>query len=661
MSIVKRPNRLASETSPYLLQHAHNPVAWYPWGDEAFAKARSEGKPLFLSIGYSSCHWCHVMERESFEDEATAALLNGGFVAVKVDREERPDVDDVYMSAVQAMGTRGGWPLSAFLLPDARPFFGGTYFPPADSGGRLGFPTVLSRILASWRDQRPQLEAGAARFAEALAAEGSVAERLGRRTLGPELFENLTAALHGAFDSRHAGFGGAPKFPPHMSLDWLLRRAERSRLRAEVDEAGEMAEATLEAMALGGIHDHLGGGFHRYSTDERWLLPHFEKMLTDNALLLGLYARAFARSGRTLFRRTARGVADYLLAEMRGPEGAFYAGTDADTEGEEGASFVWTADEVRRLLGRDADFFAEAYGIRPEGNFREEATGQATGGNVLHLRREPSPDDEARLSPLRAALKKARDGRPAPGLDDKRVAGWNALAISGLATAGQCLGEPRYLDAARKAAWFLLETCRGRDGRLLRSWKNGRGKIASFLEDEAFLAHALLDLAEATEGTEGTEAKRWRSEARRAVDGIRARFRVAGGAGFAFSGEGNEELLFRPRDLFDKAIPSSSASAVRALVRIAAAEGDLALAAEARRALEEVSGVMERVPHGTETWHLALDDLLDLEGRPSSVLPPPSRPAEGFDEGGCEGGVCEPQRPRLPEAAKPPKLPPETR
>ncbi|HQR45593.1 MAG TPA: thioredoxin domain-containing protein, partial [Thermoanaerobaculia bacterium] len=435
-------NRLIRETSPYLRQHAGNPVDWYPWGDEAFGKARREGKPVFLSIGYSSCHWCHVMERESFEDEEIARVLNDGFVAVKVDREERPDVDDVYMTAVQLTSGRGGWPLSAFLLPDGRPFFAGTYFPPDDRFGRPGFRTLLLRIGEAWRTRRTEVEETAGRLAEAIAGSQDLAPARGPAP-PPELTPALlTAALAAAFDRRRGGFGGAPKFPPHLALEWLLRRG----LEGDAEALG-MAVRTFEAMAHGGIRDHLGGGFHRYATDAEWLLPHFEKMLTDNAQLLGLYARAGAATGDPGFASVARATGDYLLREMRGPEGGFYAATDADSDGEEGKYFVWDAGEIRGLLGEsDGTFFCEWYGVRPEGNFHDEASGRPTGLNVLHLSRRIPAEAEARLAPLRAALLAARARRVPPSLDDKRVAGWNALAVSGLAVAGRALGAPRYLD-----------------------------------------------------------------------------------------------------------------------------------------------------------------------------------------------------------------------
>jgi hypothetical protein len=603
MSDHTRPaNRLEKETSPYLRQHAHNPVDWYPWGPEAFEKARREDRPLFLSIGYSACHWCHVMERESFENEEIAALLNAEWVAVKVDREERPDVDDVYMSAVQTMVGRGGWPLSAFLFPDGRPFFGGTYFPPDDRRGRAGFRTILEKLGEAWRERREELSKGADEIVAAVEHANRIAERAGREPLGPATGDVLTATLKRTFDARHGGFGGAPKFPPHLALEWLLLKG------AEGDSvARSIALKTLDAMALGGIHDHLAGGFHRYSTDERWLLPHFEKMLTDNAQLLALYARAFVLTGRDLYWRTARGIGDWLLAEMRGEEGGFYAATDADSEGEEGKYFVWSEDEVRETAGDDAALFASAYQVRPGGNFHDESTGRAKGLNVLHLDAEPASEEERRLAPVRARLLERRRLRVPPGTDDKRVAGWNALAVSGLAVASSILGEPRYLEAARACTGFLLAWMRDAEGRLLRTWKDGDAKVLAFLEDEAYFALALLDLAEAE--PEEAEARRWAAEARRVVQGLRRRFARPGVPGFAFTGEGHERLVARTRDLFDKAIPSAPGAAARALARLARREKDPGLAAEALAAIEEVSGLMARTPHGTESWHLAWEEL----------------------------------------------------
>ena len=600
--LARAANRLEKESSPYLRQHAHNPVDWYPWGAEAFDRARREDKPLFLSIGYSACHWCHVMERESFENEETAAVLNAHYVSVKVDREERPDVDDVYMSAVQTMVGRGGWPLSAFLFPDGRPFFGGTYFPPDDRQGRAGFRTILEKLAEAWRERRDELAKGADEIVAQVEEANRIAERSGRETLSAATGNVLTETLKRTFDARHGGFGGAPKFPPHLALEWLLLKGAGGDSIAR-----SMALKTLDAMALGGIHDHLAGGFHRYSTDERWLLPHFEKMLTDNAQLLPLYARAFVLTGRDLYWRTARGIGDWLLSEMRGGEGGFFAATDADSEGEEGKYFVWSEPEVREIAGADAALFASAYRVRPEGNFHDESTRQATGLNVLHLDHEPTAEDEARLAPVRARLLDRRRRRVPPATDDKRIAGWNALTISGLAVASSILGEPRYLEAARECARFLLTQMRDGEGRLLRTWKGGEAKILAFLEDEAYLALALLDLADAEPDT--AEARHWATEARRVVSGLRRRFMRPGVPGFTFTGEGHEPLLVRTRDLFDKAIPSGPGAAARALARLGRREGDAALAAEALAAVEEVSGLMERMPHGTESWHLAWEEL----------------------------------------------------
>jgi uncharacterized protein YyaL (SSP411 family) len=604
-------NRLAGETSPYLLQHAHNPVDWWPWGDAAFAKARREGKPVFLSIGYSSCHWCHVMEKESFENASVADLLNEHFVSIKVDREERPDVDDVYMTAVQLTTGRGGWPLSAFLLPDGKPFFAGTYFPPEDRHGRAGFRTLLLRIAQAWGNERAALEESARRIADEVARAADPAAGRSAQPPGREALLLPGAALARAFDAQHGGFGVAPKFPPHLALEWLLSRGASGDAAALAHAIG-----TLDGMALGGIRDHLGGGFHRYSTDAEWLLPHFEKMLTDNAQLLGVYARAFAVTGDPLYAEVARETGDYLLRDMRGTEGGFYAATDADSEGEEGKYFCWDPSQIREVLGTgdDAKDFCEWYEVREGGNFAEEATGHRTGASVLHLSKKisSSPGAEARLAPLRRKLLDARAKRIPPALDDKRVAGWNALAVSGFAVAARALGEPRYLDAARVGARFLLEVCRLPEGILARTWKDGEAKIPAFLEDEAFLALALLDLADA----EGPGAAGiWHEEAKAAVASLRGRFRKTGGPGFTFSGEGNEELLSKGRDLFDKAVPSASGAATRALARLALVTGDAALAREARDAVDEVGWLMERSPHGMESWFFALEALLEFEDR----------------------------------------------
>jgi hypothetical protein len=583
-------------------------VDWYPWGADAFDKARREGKPVFLSIGYSSCHWCHVMERESFENAAVADLLNEHFVSIKVDREERPDVDDVYMTAVQLTTGRGGWPLSAFLLPDGKPFFAGTYFPPEDRHGRAGFKTLLLRIAQAWGNDRAALEDSARQISEEVARAADPAGRGPLETLSRDALLLPGAALARAFDPRHGGFGGAPKFPPHLALEWLLARGAGGDAAALAHAIG-----TLDGMAMGGIRDHLGGGFHRYSTDAEWLLPHFEKMLTDNAQLLGVYAVAFSVTGDALYAEVARETGDYLLREMRGTEGGFYAATDADSEGEEGRYFCWDPGEIREILGKErGEDFCEWYGVREGGNFAEEATGHRTGASVLHLSKKIPSSSESRLAPLRAALLAARAKRVPPALDDKRVAGWNALAVSGFAVAARALNEPRYLEAARVGARFLLNVSRLPDGVLARTWKDGEAKIPAFLEDEAFLALALLDLADA----EGPGAAGiWHEEAKAAVASLRARFRRKDGAGFTFSGTGNEALLSNGRDLFDKAVPSASGAAARALARLALVTGDRALAREAKDAVDEVGWLMTRSPHGMESWFFALELLFEFEDR----------------------------------------------
>ncbi len=623
-------NRLAGETSPYLLQHSQNPVDWWPWGEAAFAKARREDRPVFLSIGYSSCHWCHVMEKESFENAAVADLLNEHFVAVKVDREERPDVDDVYMTAVQLTTGRGGWPLSAFLLPDGKPFFAGTYFPPDDRHGRAGFRTLLLRIAQAWGNERAALEDSARQIALEVARAADPAGRRAPEALSRDALLLPGEALGRAFDPRHGGFGGAPKFPPHLALEWLLARGAQGDAAALAHAIG-----TLDGMALGGIRDHLGGGFHRYSTDAEWLLPHFEKMLTDNAQLLGVYARAYAVTGDALYAQVARETGDYLLREMRGTEGGFYAATDADSEGEEGKYFCWDPREIREILGKErGEDFCEWYGVREGGNFAEEATGHPTGASVLHLSKKIPSSSESLLAPSRAALLAARAKRIPPALDDKRVSGWNALAVSGFAVAARALDEPRYLEAARVGARFLLNVSRLPDGVLARTWKDGEAKIPAFLEDEAFLALALLDLADA----EGPGAAGiWHEEAKATVESLRARFRRKDGPGFTFSGEGNEALLSNGRDLFDKAVPSASGAAARALARLALATGDRALAREAKDAVDEVGWLMARSPHGTESWFFALESLFEFEDR-YGLLPLTdtigiSRPAVGLGAG----------------------------
>src|SRR3954470_16607372 len=464
-------NRLANETSPYLLQHKDNPVDWYPWGEEALARARDEDRPILLSIGYSACHWCHVMERESFEDPETAALMNERFVPIKLDREERPDLDSIYMEACQAMTGQGGWPLNVFLTPDQVPFFAGTYFPPDSRMGMPSWPSVLEAVAKAWDERRDEIEAGGARIAERL--RGGALLQPSEGDLDPGALDAAVETLRTNYDRANGGFGSAPKFPPASALEFLLRRGET-----------EMTAHTLRAMASGGMYDQVGGGFARYSVDARWLVPHFEKMLYDNALLARAYLHGWQMTGDALFRRVCEETLDWALREMRAPEGGFFSALDADSEGEEGKFYVWDLEELVEVAGEEA---ARWFGASERGNFE--------GRNILV---RGSQDDPEQLDEWRRKLYERRVERVWPGLDDKRLTSWNALMISALAEAGAVLGRADYLDAARACADFLLRALRAPDGRLLRSWKDGQAKLNGYLEDHAFLLEALLTLYEST-------------------------------------------------------------------------------------------------------------------------------------------------------------------
>jgi uncharacterized protein YyaL (SSP411 family) len=597
-------NRLAREKSPYLLQHAHNPVDWYPWGPEAFAAARERDLPLFLSVGYSACHWCHVMERESFEDEAAARLLNEHFISIKVDREERPDVDEVYMTAVQMMTGHGGWPMSVFLLPDGRPFYGGTYFPPEDRHGRPGFKSVVEQLARAYAARRDEVEQVAAHLALDLqqAARQRPAGATAAGSVEPSaLLRGAVADLAARFDEAHGGFGGAPKFPPHHALALLLEAVRRG----DADDAPRLLTVTLDKMALGGVYDHVGGGFHRYSTDAHWLLPHFEKMLYDNALLARVYADAFRVTGRHSYARVARETCDWVLRDMQdrtasGP-GGFHAALDADSEGEEGKYYVWTLDEVHEALGpAQGAAFAAAYNLRPGGNFRDEATGRPTGTNIPHLAGPELPDEiPPDLAEACSRLLERRYNRVPPGKDDKVITSWNGLMIGGLATAGALLDEPRYVEAARTAADFCLTTLRQPDGTLLRRYPRRRSRPAAYLEDYAYLADGLLDLSEAT------GESRWEDEARALADTLLADFWDDEDGGFFFTGANHEALIARTKELFDGALPSPNGVAARVLARLGALpEGDR-YRNKAREMLESFHGILRRVPGGTQTLILA--------------------------------------------------------
>ncbi|HZO60686.1 MAG TPA: thioredoxin domain-containing protein [Solirubrobacterales bacterium] len=550
------PNRLSDETSPYLLQHKDNPVDWYPWGEEALTRAKSEDKPLLVSIGYSACHWCHVMEHESFEDAETAAILNASFVPVKVDREERPDVDTIYMGAVQAMTGHGGWPLNVFVDPEGVPFFGGTYFPPEPRHGMPSFRQVLEGVAEAWRDRREEIRAAAAQTVESLNAGARL--RPTDEEPSPQELEEAEHSLGAQFDPNFGGFGGAPKFPPASALEFLMARIADGAANSE--KATEMVRTTLIRMARGGIYDQVGGGFARYSVDAHWLVPHFEKMLYDNALLARAYLHAWQLTGDDLFRRVCEETLDWALREMRGPEGGFYSALDADSEGEEGRFYVWSEQELRAVLGDDAEPLLSYWGADRGPNFE--------GRSILYV--EGEAIDPEVLARGRQRLYEVRAQRVWPGLDDKRLTAWNALMLAALADAGAVLERADYLDAARQCAEFLLGQMRGADGRLLRTYKDGRASLAAYLEDHAFLSEALLVLYEATLET------RWFTAARGLADDIVTRFRDPDAGGFFDTASDHEALVVRPRSFEDHPIPAGSSAAALALLRIFAVTGERA-------------------------------------------------------------------------------------
>ena len=560
-------NRLAAETSPYLLQHKDNPVDWYAWGEEALARARAEDKPILVSIGYSACHWCHVMEHESFEDSETAAYMNEHFVSVKVDREERPDVDAIYMQAVQAMTGHGGWPLNVFVDPEGVPFFGGTYFPPDSRHGMPSFRQVLEGVAEAWATKREEIRVAAPQTVGRLASISRV--RPSDVELSPDLLEEAERTLTSQFDAVHGGFGSAPKFPPASALEFLMMRGTPT--------AVQIVTTTLERMAEGGIYDQVGGGFARYSVDAEWLVPHFEKMLYDNALLARAYLHAWQLTGNEVFRRVCEETLDWALREMRGPEGGFYSALDADSEGEEGKFYVWTEDELRDLLGAEADVLIGYWGVDHGPNFE--------GRSILHVAGRDV--DPALLARAREKLYAARAQRVWPGLDDKRITSWNALMIAALADAGAVLERADYVEAARACADFIDRDMRDQDGRLLRTYKDGRASLNAYLEDHAFLMEALLVLYEAT-----FETKRF-TRARELGDAIIDRYRDDEGGGFFATSRDHEALVVRPKDFEDHPIPSGNSAAAYGLLRLNAftAERDYEeRALEVFRLLGEAAG-----------------------------------------------------------------------
>ena len=635
-------NRLIHEKSPYLLQHARNPVDWYPWGTEAFTQAKEENKPIFLSVGYSTCHWCHVMERESFEKEDTAELLNKYYISIKVDREERPDIDEIYMNATQLIAGRGGWPNSVWLISDGRPWYAGTYFPPQDTTGRPGFRTILTKLAQFWQSRPEEVEAQANKLMEAMEkiASGQHVESTGRPTR--ELAGKALDQLRTSFDEDHGGFGAAPKFPPHGSFNLIFYEYDRSGDASLL----EMATRTLDAMAWGGIRDHVGGGFHRYSTDAEWLLPHFEKMLYDNAQLSRAYVNAYLATQNIEYRDIACETYDWVLREMSHKDGAFYSALDADSEGVEGKFYLWTPDEIIEILGeREGKLFCRVYNIEPEGNFRDEAILDLNGTNIPHMKNSlkeiaesegiPVEELRSRLSEARQNLLELRVKRIWPHLDDKVLTSWNGLMIGSLAYGGRHLNKKRYTAVAEKAADFILTSMRI-DGRLLRTFREGEAKLNAYLDDYAFLADGLLDLYEAT----GND--RWLEETKALTQVLTHHYWDETGGGFFFTSNDHEELLTRSKDPFDKAIPSGNGIAARVLVRLGLLTGEQSYLDRAEATFDAFAGLMAQAPHGTENLILALAMYSD---EPSSVGKPEKMDKQASSDTGIEADARIAERP----------------
>jgi len=586
----KYTNRLAKEKSPYLLQHAHNPVDWYPWGQEAFDKAKKEDKPIFLSIGYSTCHWCHVMEHESFEDEEVAKVLNEKFVSIKVDREERPDVDQIYMAAVQAMTSHGGWPLSAWLTPDLKPFMGGTYFPKEDRFGRPGFKTILARIDELWKTKRAELVESGDQVAAHL-KKISEAEEPGEVKIDAVL-EKGHFQIEKSFEPRFGGFSQQPKFPHSTTIQYLLRHHARTGNKDSL----QMAEKSLTEMARGGIYDQLGGGFARYSTDSMWIVPHFEKMLYDNALLAVAYLEAWQLTKKDSYARIIRETLDYILRDMTSKEGGFYSAEDADSEGIEGKFYVWNPQQVADVLGKDADRFMKAFDVTPRGNWEPHEESIPKKQSVLRV------VEDGDFADLKKKLFDARSKRIRPHLDDKVLTSWNALMISAMAQAGAALGEPKYRDAAVRAAKFLLTTHK-KDGKLLRTSRLGEAKLDAYLEDYAYLAQAMLDLYEATFDAS------WFEEARGLVATAVELFWDEAAGGFYTTSKGHESLIARMREEYEGPHPTGNAVMALTLLKLHDYTGDASIRDRADKTIRAYKAHVERYPAGHAYMLCALEYL----------------------------------------------------
>jgi uncharacterized protein YyaL (SSP411 family) len=609
-------NRLSRESSPYLKQHAHNPVDWFPWGEEALRKAKELDRPIFLSIGYSACHWCHVMERESFEDPAIGELLNQHFICIKVDREERPDLDQIYMAAVQILTQSGGWPMSVFLTPDLKPFYGGTYFPPRDLYGRPSFRRIVEALAKAWVEQREKITASGDDLS------GRIQDFLALETipgpLGLDLLKNAGQFLRRRFDTQYGGFGQAPKFPHPMDLRLLLRLHSRF----QDDDALAMVRQSLDHMARGGMYDQLGGGFHRYSTDARWLVPHFEKMLYDNALLVPAYLDAHQITGEPFYRQIAEETLDYVVREMTAPDGSFYSTQDADSEGEEGKFFVWSEAEIEAVLGKEeADFFSHVFDVSAGGNWE--------GVNILNRSRSdeqdakvhklPTTEFRARVAAAKAKLLAARSKRVWPGRDEKVLTSWSGLMIAAFAQAGAALERGDYLKTARRAADFVLTRLRTADGRLLRTTFAGMdAKLNGYLEDYSYMIDSLVSLYEAT------FEPRWLTEATRLADTMIGLFWDEAGGGFFYTSSDHEALIARNKDPHDQATPSGNSMAALGLLRLGHLAGRADFRAKAEQTLLAFRGLMANSPMAASQMLAALDyflgpvDELAIVGNPAS-------------------------------------------
>jgi uncharacterized protein len=600
-------NKLSNETSPYLLQHAENPVNWYPWGEEALQQARDQDKPILLSIGYAACHWCHVMAHESFEDEETAALMNRYFINIKVDREERPDLDSIYMSAIQALTGQGGWPMTVFLTPEGKPFYGGTYYPPVPRYGMPSFQQLLNSIAQTWSTKREDIEHSAAGIAEHLRQAALPVEE--GKALNSEIFDKALRSILSKFDAQEGGFGPAPKFPPSMTIEFLLRMV----LARGDGMALHMAEHTLQKMAYSGMYDQLGGGFARYSTDNRWLVPHFEKMLYDNALLSRVYLHAYQLTGNPLYRRIVEETLDFILRDLRHEEGGFYSSYDADSEGVEGKFYVWDSDEVRQLLGPEANLFMRYYDVTSGGNWE--------GHNILNVLEDPATiaadfnmqlaEMDERLLAARQNLLKVRAQRIWPGLDDKVLSSWNGLMLASFAEAGRVLKRTDYTQTARQNALFIFDNLRQEDGRLLRTWKAGStAKYNAYLEDYAYLADGLLALYQTT------FEERWFSWAQELAEQMVTRFTDETNGGFFDTANDHESLLYRPKEIQDNATPSANSMAAHVLLKLSLYAGNGQQWDQAEKTVASFQNVMTKYPTGFAHWLCATAFIL---GEPQEV------------------------------------------